>query len=185
MARTFSTMAALGSTAPGFRLSDAVTGEQLALQEIKGDIATVILFICNHCPFVKHVNAGLVKLANDYTGKGISFVAINSNDTAAFPEDSPEQMKKVAATLHYPFPYLFDETQQTARDYQAACTPDFFVYDKNLQLAYRGQLDDARPGNGLPVTGRDIRDALDCLLDDRPVPVEQRPAIGCSIKWKE
>lgn len=184
MAQTPSTMQALGTAAPGFTLPDTVSGKHLSLEELKGPVATVIFFICNHCPFVKHVNPALVKLAKDYTGKGISFIAISSNDTAAYPEDGPDKMREAAEALHYPFPYLFDETQQVARDYGAACTPDFFIYDGRLQLVYRGQLDDSRPGNEIPVTGRDIRKALDCLLSGQPVPAEQRPAIGCNIKWK-
>ena len=178
-------MKALGTPAPGFTLPDTVSGRQLSLQELKGRIATVIFFICNHCPFVKHVNPQLVRLANDYAGKDISFIAISANDAVAYPEDGPDKMKEAAASLQYPFPYLYDETQQTAKAYEAACTPDFFIYDGNLQLAYRGQLDDARPGNGMPVTGADIRQALDCLLGGQPAPAAQKPAIGCNIKWKE
>lgn len=142
------------------------------------------MFICNHCPFVKHVNDELVKLANDYGNKGIGFVAISSNDAENYPEDSPGNMKKVAAQLKYPFPYLYDETQQVAMLYNAACTPDFFIYDENLQLVYRGQLDDSRPGNEIPVTGNDIRLALDCIIGNQPVSADQRPGIGCNIKWK-
>ena len=143
------------------------------------------MFICNHCPFVKHVNKELVKLANDYIPKDISFIAINSNDVSTFPEDSPEKMKIIAAELNYPFPYLYDESQEVARAYDAACTPDFFIYDKDLKLAYRGQLDDSRPSNNIPVNGKDIRTALDCLLTDKPVPADQKPSIGCNIKWKK
>jgi peroxiredoxin len=185
MAKISSVMTALGTPAPEFTLPDTITGNSLSLQGLKGEVATVIAFICNHCPFVKHVNPELVRMAADYATKGISFIAISSNDTAAYPEDGPEQMKKTAQELGYSFPYLFDETQQVAKDYQAACTPDFFVYDHRAQLAYRGQLDDSRPGNAIPVTGKDIRHALDCLLNDQPVPTEQRPGIGCNIKWKE
>ena len=184
MARTPSTMVALGTKAPGFTLPDTVSGKNLSLESIKGNKATVIMFICNHCPFVKHVNADLVKLANDYIKKGIGFVAINSNNVINHPEDAPELMTKVAAQLKYPFPYLYDESQQVAIDYDAACTPDFFIYDKYLSLVYRGQLDDSRPGNDIPVTGKDMREALDCLLNDQPVTEFQRPSIGCNIKWK-
>ena len=184
MARTPSTMVTLGTMAPDFLLPDTVTGEQLSLDNIKGATATMIMFICNHCPFVKHVNTGLVELANDYKNEGIGFVAINSNDVINHPNDSPELMTQVAKELKYPFPYLYDESQETAKAYDAACTPDFFIYDKDLRLIYRGQLDDSRPGNELPVTGKDIRYALDCLINNKPVPQEQRPSIGCNIKWK-
>jgi peroxiredoxin len=184
MARTPSTMVALGTKAPGFTLPDTVSGKDISLENIKGEMATTIMFISNHCPFVKHVNAELVRLANDYKNKGIGFVAISSNDVINHPDDSPILMKQVAKQLKYPFPYLYDESQETARAYDAACTPDFFIYDKGLHLAYRGQLDDSRPGNEIPVTGKDIRHALDCLINNEPVPQEQRPSIGCNIKWK-
>jgi thiol-disulfide isomerase/thioredoxin len=177
-------MVALGTKAPSFNLPDTVSGQNLSLDIVKGDVATVIMFICNHCPFVKHVNAELVRLANDYKSKGIGFVAISANDAVNYPEDAPGLMTLVAKNLKYPFPYLYDETQQVAKAYAAACTPDFFIYDKDLQLVYRGQLDDSRPGNAIPVTGNDIRHALDCLLSNQPVPVLQRPGIGCNIKWK-
>lgn len=184
MARVYSTMVALGTKAPAFTLPDTVSGKKISLDDIKGAAATVIMFICNHCPFVKHVNDELVRLANDYKNKGVGFAAISANDAAAYPEDAPELMKEAAWQLKYPFPYLYDETQQVARAYDAACTPDFFIYDKNLQLVYRGQLDDSRPGNEIPVTGKDIRHALDCLIGNQPVPSMQKPGIGCNIKWK-
>ena len=184
MARTPSTMVALGTTAPDFTLYDTVSGKNVSLVNVKGDVATVIMFICNHCPFVRHVNSGLVKLANDYKNKGIGFVAISSNDVINYPDDSPELMKEVAKQLKYPFSYLYDESQEVAKAYDAACTPDFFIYDRNLKLAYRGQLDDSRPGNEIPVTGKDIRHALVCLIVGQPVPEFQRPSIGCNIKWK-
>ncbi|HKC34827.1 MAG TPA: thioredoxin family protein [Chitinophagaceae bacterium] len=184
MARTLSTMVTLGTKAPDFLLPDTVSGKQLSLNDVKGEIATMIMFICNHCPFVKHVNPELIKLTNDYKNKGIGFVAISSNDVINYPDDSPGLMKQVAKQLKYPFPYLYDESQEIAKAYNAACTPDFFIYDKDLHLVYRGQLDDSRPGNEIPVTGKDIRQALDCLINDRPVPQEQRPGIGCNIKWK-
>lgn len=184
MARTLSSMVSLGQKTPDFSLPDTITGKQISLNDIHGDIATVIMFICNHCPFVKHVNAALVRLANDYIKKGISFAAISSNDAVNYPEDAPDKMKIAAMELKYPFPYLYDESQQVAKDYHAACTPDFFIYDRNLKLVYRGQLDDSRPGNEIPVTGKDIIQALDCLINDQPVPELQRPGIGCNIKWK-
>ena len=184
MARTPSTMVALGTNAPDFVLPDTVSGKDLSLENIKSERATMIMFICNHCPFVKHVNAELVRLANDYKTKGIGFVAISSNDVINHPEDAPGLMTQVAKQLKYPFPYLYDESQETAKAYDAACTPDFFIYDKDLHLVYRGQLDDSRPGNEIPVTGNDIRQALDCLVNSEPLPQEQRPSIGCNIKWK-
>lgn len=184
MARTLSVMVALKTAAPGFKLPDTVSGNQVSLADVKGEIATVIMFICNHCPFVKHVNEGIVKLANDYSNKKIGFVAISSNDVINHPGDAPELMKKVAEQLQFPFPYLYDESQEIAKAYQATCTPDFFIYDKNMELVYRGQLDDSRPGNGIPVTGKDIRLALDSLINNQPVTSEQRPSIGCNIKWK-
>ena len=177
-------MVALGTKAPNFILPDTVSGRQVSLSDIKGNVATVIMFICNHCPFVKHVNTELVKLANDYKNKGVGFVAISSNDVASHPQDSPELMMQIAKQLKYPFPYLYDESQQVAKAYDAACTPDFFIYDKDLYLVYRGQLDDSRPGNEIPVTGKDIRKALDCLINNKPVSEFQRPSIGCNIKWK-
>ena len=184
MARTPSTMVTLDTKAPDFLLPDTVSGKQLSLDNVRGKTATMIMFICNHCPFVKHVNAELVELANSYKNNGIGFVAISSNDVINHPNDSPELMTQVAKQLKYPFPYLYDESQETAKAYDAACTPDFFIYNKNLRLVYRGQLDDSRPGNEIPVTGKDIRYALDCLINSEPVPQEQRPSIGCNIKWK-
>ena len=184
MARTPSSMIALGTKAPDFKLPDTISDKVISLNELKDELATVIMFICNHCPFVKHVNDELVKLANDYKNKGIGFVAISSNNAVNYPEDSPELMKETAQQLHYPFPYLYDETQEVAKSFNAACTPDFFIYDKNLELVYRGQLDDSRPGNGIPVTGKDIRQVLTCMINNLPVPSEQRPSIGCNIKWK-
>lgn len=184
MALTPSHMLPLGTKAPDFKLACAVSGKDLGLGELKSDKATVVMFICNHCPYVKHVQQGLVELANDYIPKGVSFIAINSNDVAKYPEDSPANMKSVALRLGYPFPYLFDETQEVARAYDAACTPDFYVFDADLKLLYRGQMDDSRPGNGKPVTGKDIRDALDRILRGVPVASDQVPSIGCNIKWK-
>jgi thiol-disulfide isomerase/thioredoxin len=185
MARTPSVMTPLGKKAADFILPDTVSGKELSLLELKGRVATVIMFICNHCPFVKHVNPELVKLANDYKNKGISFIAISSNDVAGYPEDGPEQMKRVAAELKYPFPYLYDATQEVAKIYEAACTPDFFIYDADMILAYRGQLDDSRPGNDKPLTGADIRTALDHLIKGQPLSEDQKPSIGCNIKWRE
>jgi peroxiredoxin len=182
---TLSTMMPLGTKAPDFELPDAVTGKRLSLDELKSEWATVVMFICNHCPYVKHIQEELVKLAADYQIRGAAFVAISSNDPTAYPEDAPGHMREVAEAFGYPFPYLFDESQDVARAYQAACTPDFYIFDRDLNCVYRGQLDDSRPGNGLPVTGRDIRRALDDILNGQPVDSDQTPSIGCSIKWKK
>lgn len=185
MAATLSNMIELGTTAAGFSLPDTVSGKVLSLQSLKGKTATVIMFICNHCPFVKHVNAEIIKIAKEFSARGVSFIAISSNDVSRYPEDSPEKMKDVADQLGYPFPYLYDEIQEVAKTYDAACTPDFFVYDQFLTLVYRGQLDDSRPGNGIPVTGSDLRQALEAIIQRKPVPRDQKPSIGCSIKWKK
>lgn len=183
MAQTPSTMLPLGTPAPDFALPDTVSGRTLGLEQLKSDRATVVMFICNHCPYVKHVQQGLVALARDYQPRGAAFIAISSNDALNYPEDAPDKMKQEAARAGYPFPYLYDQTQDVARAYQAACTPDFFVFDAQMKLAYRGQMDDSRPGNGKPVSGRDLRAALDALLAGKPVNPEQRPSVGCNIKW--
>ena len=156
----------------------------MPIESLKGANGTVIFFICNHCPFVIHINEELVKLANDYSTSGISFIAISSNDVVNYPQDAPELMQEVAIHNKYPFPYLYDETQEVAIAYDAACTPDNYVFDSNNKLVYRGQLDDSRPGNGVVVTGKDIRLALDCVLKGTSVSNEQKPSIGCNIKWK-
>ncbi len=184
MALTESNMLPLGTIAPDFSLYNAVNGKPITLQEISGKQATVVMFICNHCPYVKHVNDGIATVAKDYQENGIGFVAISSNDAEKYPEDGPEKMKQNAAQHHFPFPYLYDETQETARAYDAACTPDFYVFNNQLQLVYRGQLDDSRPGNGIPVTGKDIRNVLDALLENKTIPGRQKPSMGCNIKWK-
>lgn len=185
MSLTPSNMLALGTKAPNFTLYDTVSGKHLSLDLLKSEVATVIMFICNHCPFVKHVNSGLIQLAHDYEPQGIRFIAISSNDPTTHPEDGPDAMKIAAQTLGYPFPYLFDETQDVAQAYRAACTPDFYVFDKQLSCVYRGQLDDSRPDNGIPVTGADLRKALDHILRGEAVLPIQKPNIGCNIKWKE
>lgn len=184
MAKTPSTMLPLGTVAPDFTLPDTVSGQMMSLQSLKSEIATLMMFICNHCPFVKHIQAQLVSLAKDYQAQGVSVIAISSNDVENYPEDSPKKMKEVAEQWGYPFPYLYDESQAVARAYQAACTPDFYIFDKDLKCVYRGQLDDSRPQNGMPVTGKDIRRALDALLLNQAVDEEQKPSIGCNIKWK-
>lgn len=185
MALTPSNMIPLGTIAPSFTLPDTVTGKIMSLDDLKSDKATVIMFICNHCPYVKHVQPQLVKLAQDYQPKGVSFIAISSNDAENYPEDSPDKMKAVAKSLGYPFPYLYDETQAIAKAYQAACTPDIYIFDGRLRCVYRGQLDDSRPGNQVPLTGRDVRNALDSILNNKPVNHVQKPSTGCNIKWKD
>jgi peroxiredoxin len=184
MALTPSKMIPLGTTAPDFKLPDTVSGKILTLAELKSDRASVILFICNHCPYVQQVRQQLIDVALDYGPRGIAFVAISANDAENYPDDAPEKMKLVAGELGYPFPFLYDESQEVAKAYGAACTPDLFVFDGELKLVYRGQLDDARPGADVPVTGRDLREALDCILDGRPVSSDQKPSMGCNIKWK-
>lgn len=185
MVLTPSNQVPLGTRAPDFRLPDMLHDRWVSLKEIKSDVATVVMFICNHCPYVIHVQNELVNLTREYAEKGISFVAINANDAENYPEDAPRKMKEVGKKLGYGFPYLFDQTQEVARAYQAACTPDFFVYDGDLRLVYRGQMDDSRPGSSIPVTGRDLRAALDCMLAGKPVDADQKPSMGCNIKWKE
>jgi peroxiredoxin len=183
MVRTPSTMLSLGTVAPDFLLPN-VDGRMVDFAAAAGRHGTVVMFICNHCPFVKHVADQLAALGRDYLPRGIGFAAISSNDVSTHPADSPEQMVAEAETRGYVFPYLYDETQQVAQAYHAACTPDFFVFDADRRLVYRGQLDASRPGNDVPVTGADLRAALDALLAGRPVPADQVPSIGCNIKWK-
>lgn len=184
MARTESNMLALGTKAPNFDLLDTVSDKMLSLDRIAGTKGTVIMFICNHCPFVIHVNAEITRLAKDYQSKGIGFAAISSNDIEHYPMDKPELMKTTAREEKYTFPYLYDETQNVAKAYDAACTPDFYLFNDALNLVYRGQLDDSRPQNGIPVTGKDLRKAIDALLSGRPIDKHQKPSIGCNIKWK-
>lgn len=183
MAKTESKMLALGTKAPNFSLLDTISGEILDLQTIKGVKGTVLMFICNHCPFVIHVNPEISKVAKEYQAKGIGFIAISSNDVVNYPQDNPELMKSTAIEQGYTFPYLYDATQEVAIAYDAACTPDFYLFDAKLELVYRGQLDDSRPGNGLPVTGSDLRKAMDALLSGSPSIEPQKPSIGCNIKW--
>ncbi len=185
MAITPSHMIPLGTKAPVFSLQDVISGKVLNFSDLKGEKATVVMFICNHCPFVQHIRKELVNVANQYISKGIAFIAINSNDVEEYPEDSPQNMKKIAGELKYPFPYFYDGEQEIAKVYDAACTPDFFVFDRSLSCVYRGQFDDARPGNAVPVTGKDLKAALDCILSEKPVPEDQKPSVGCNIKWKK
>lgn len=184
MALTPSTMLPLATPAPAFTLPDTVSGQAVSLAALQSDRATVVMFICNHCPYVIHIRDGLLQLARDYQARGVAFVAISSNDAANYPDDAPDKMAALARQLNFPFPYLYDETQAVARAYQAACTPDFFVFDDAMKLAYRGQLDDSRPGNGKPVSGADLRAALDALLAGQAVAEAQLPSVGCGIKWK-
>lgn len=184
MANTLSNMLPLGTKAPFFELPDTVTNTLVNLESIKGENGTVVMFICNHCPFVIHVNKELVAIANTYLKKGFGFVAISSNDAIKYPQDGPDKMKQHAINEQYPFPYLYDESQAIAKAYDAACTPDFYVFNGHLELTYRGQLDSSRPGNGLPVTGSDLRHALNCLIELEENTTLQKPSIGCNIKWK-
>ena len=184
MALTPSNPFPLGTKAPDFTLPDTVSDRELSLNQVKGSRGTVVFFICNHCPFVIHVNEALVQLANDYTNKGIGFIAIISNDVENYPQDAPEFMKTHAVENHYPFPYLYDESQAVAKAYDAACTPDFYVFDKDLTSVYHGQLDDSRPGNEIAVSGSSIREALNgLLLVEKPI-TNQKNSLGCGIKWK-
>src|SRR5512140_803983 len=178
-----STMLALGTKAPDFRLKDTA-GRLVSLADFETAPALVVVFMCNHCPYVKHIRAGLAQLARDYQQQGVAVVGINSNDARNYPADSPEKMKEEVRSAGYLFPYLYDETQEVAKAYRAACTPDLFVFDDAQRLFYRGQFDDSRPGNGLPVTGKDVRLSLDAVLAGQPPPGSQKPSIGCNIKWK-
>ncbi len=184
MALTESTMLQLGTKAPAFSLPDTVSGNEISFQDIKGNNGTVVMFLCNHCPYVIHVNQELIRIANDYKEKGIGFVAISSNDAFKYIDDTPDKMKLIAKVLMYPFPYLYDESQDVARAYDAACTPDLYIFDADDQLYYRGRLDESRPGNDKPLTGKDMRLALDLLLRGEAPMTKQYPSAGCNIKWK-
>jgi len=183
MAMTASTMLPLGTEAPGFALPDT-EGSLASLSDFDEAKALVVVFMCNHCPFVKHVINGLVKLVKEYQPRGVAFVGINANDVSEYPEDRPARMAQFARERGFTFPYLYDETQDVAKRYHAACTPDFFVFDENRRLVYRGQMDDSRPGNDVPITGADLRAALDAVLEGEAVPGRQKPSMGCNIKWK-
>jgi peroxiredoxin len=178
-----STMLELGTKPPTFALPDT-DGRTVSLADFKHAPALLVMFICNHCPYVKHVQREIARLARDYMARGVAVVGISSNDVTAHPEDGPEPMREEKTRAGYTFPYLFDETQEVAQAYRAACTPDFYLFDADQRLVYRGQLDESRPKNGKPVTGKDLRAALDAVLARRPVPAEQIPSIGCNIKWK-
>lgn len=184
MALTYSQTMQKGTHAPDFTLPDTVSSKDFALSSIKDKPATVIMFICNHCPYVKHIQAGIVQLAKTYQDKGVAFIAISSNDVKDYPQDAPELMKQNAETSGFSFPYLYDETQAVAKAYGAECTPEFFVFDKALECAYHGRFDDATPGNANPVTGKDLRAALDAVLAGKAVGAAQ-PSMGCNIKWSK
>ena len=174
----------LGFLAPEFNLLNPVTNKFENLNDLKSDIVTVIVFMCNHCPYVIHVLDQLVQISNDYKSKKVRFIGINSNNIISHPEDSPEKMKTLVKEYNIPFSYLFDETQEVAKAYDAACTPDFSVFDKNMKCVYRGQMDASRPGNNEPINGSDLRDVIDLILNNQPIKKEQIPSIGCNIKWK-
>ncbi len=184
MAQTPSNMLPLNTVAPDFSLIDTVSKKTVSLNELKGKKATVIMFICNHCPFVIHVNEQLVRLAIDYAHKEVGFIAISSNNVINYPQDGPEKMTIHAKKNNYTFPYLYDDTQEVAKAYDAACTPDFYAFDDELKLKYRGQLDNSRPENNIPVTGDNLRHAIDCILEEKINTSLQKPSIGCNIKWK-
>lgn len=184
MALKDSTMLPLGTPLPHFELPDVVTGRRVSPEDFVGKAAMLVMFICRHCPYVVHVQEELAKLGRDYQRKNLGIVAISSNDVKNYPQDSPIQLKEMAKELGLTFPYCYDESQEVAKAFTAACTPDFFLFDEERKLVYRGQLDDSRPGNGKPVTGRDLRSALDAVLGGKAVPVVQKPSAGCNIKWK-
>ena len=184
MVLTASTMLPLGTIAPGFQLPDAVSGETISLANFEDKKALLVMFICAHCPFVKHVQSELAKLGQDYSYKEVGIVAISANNVATHPGDSPEKLKEMAESLGFNFPFCYDESQSTAKTYTAACTPDFFLFDGDKKLVYRGQLDDSRPSNNQPLNGQDLRSAMDAVLANQPVATEQKPSIGCNIKWK-
>ena len=184
MSKTASNMVPLGTIAPEFYLKDTTSGEWFSFADLKGEKGTLVLFICNHCPFVQHVIEEIVMIANDYRVQGIGVIAISSNDTVKYPQDAPELMTEFAFENKMEFPYLFDETQEVAKAYDAVCTPDFFLFDNQNELVYRGQLDDSRPGNGIPLSGNDLRGAIDSVIYNRIINPDQKPSIGCNIKWK-
>ena len=185
MALTRSTMLPLGTTAPAFELPDTVSGKTVALRDLAAKKGLLMIFMCTHCPYVKHIRGGLAKFGHDYEGKDLAIVAISANDPASYPDDAPEKLAKDARSAGYVFPVLFDESQEVAKAYTAACTPDFFLFDKNRKLVYRGQFDDSRPSSSAPVTGKDVIDAVHAVLSGQTVPAEQRPSMGCNIKWKK
>ncbi|HEX9779879.1 MAG TPA: thioredoxin family protein [bacterium] len=184
MVRTASTMLELGTRAPDFRLPDVATGDTISLETFTDEAALLVMFICRHCPYVQHVKEELARLGRDYGPKGVGIVAISANDVSSHPDDSPEQLKAMAEGLGFTFPLCYDESQETAKAYTAACTPDFFLFDQDRALVYRGQLDESRPDSGKPVTGKDLRAAIEAVLSGKRVPPDQRPSLGCNVKWK-
>jgi peroxiredoxin len=184
MVRTVSTMLELGTEAPDFNLKDVISGESISLKSFEDKKALLVMFICRHCPYVKHVQHELARIGSDYSGKELGIVAISSNDAQEYPDDSPESLREMAQELGFKFPYCYDETQEVAKVYTAACTPDLFLFDKSRRLVYRGQLDDSRPKSDIPITGHDLRAAIDAVLNDQQVDPNQRPSLGCNIKWK-
>lgn len=185
MSRTESKMLALGTPAPTFDLPDVMSGRRITLQSFEDKHGLLVMFICRHCPYVKHVQLELARLGNNYAGQSLGIVAISSNDATAYPEDAPDSLREMALELGFNFPYCYDESQDVARAFDAACTPDFYLFDGKRQLVYRGQLDDSRPRNDIPVSGRDLRNAIDGLLNGRPIDSHQIPSMGCNIKWRE
>jgi peroxiredoxin len=184
MAATPSTMLPLGTTAPDFKLQDVVSGKVISLSTFSNQKVLLVMFICRHCPYVIHVKKELARIGENYISKGVGIVAVSSNDAESYPDDSPEKLKEMAEDLRFNFPVCYDESQEVAKAYHAACTPEFYVFDENKKLVYRGQLDDSRPQNGVPVTGKDLRAALDAALSGKSISQEQKPGIGCNIKWK-
>jgi len=184
MTLTLSTMLPLWTEAPDFHLKDIVSDSEFSLATFSGKKALLVMFICRHCPYVKHVKQELAQIGKDYEEKNIGIIAISANDITEYPEDAPDSLKQMAKEEGYVFPYCYDDTQEVAKAYTAACTPEFFLFDEERKLVYRGQLDDSRPGNGLPVTGKDLRAAIDATLTNQPISGHQRPSIGCNIKWK-
>ncbi len=185
MSLTPTTQIPLGFKAPAFDIPDVISGKNVTYEELRGEKGTLVMFICNHCPFVIHIRAELIRLANDYSSKGIGFIAISSNDTSTHPQDGPEEMKKLAEKENFPFPYLYDASQEVALSYDAACTPDFALFDENDRCVYRGRLDESRPGNERPLDGKDMRAAFDAILGGQNIPSPHFPSMGCNIKWKK
>lgn len=184
MSLTASTMLELGTKAPDFQLPDTVSGQTISLDRFAGQTALLVIFMCAHCPFVKHVQDEIARIDRDYSDKGLGIVAISANSVETHPDDAPDKLKAMAQEMGFSFPFCYDETQETAKAYTAACTPDFFLFDRDRKLVYRGQLDDSRPGNDKPVNGKDLRSAIDAVLDGRPIEANQKPSMGCNIKWK-
>jgi len=185
MPRIESRPVALGTPAPSFALPDVISGKTITLESFTEMHGLLVMFICRHCPFVKHIQLELPRLGNNYAGQSLGIVAISSNDAVAYPDDAPDSLREMAAELGFSFPFCFDETQEAARSFDAVCTPDFYLYDQNRKLVYHGQLDDSRPGSSVILSGRDLRNAIDSLLSGRPIPAEQKASVGCTIKWKQ